>query len=341
MAETAALIAASTIGQGAMMGAAIGGGIPLLTGGNMKRVLMGAVGGGFTGGVGAGIPALAGGSSLAEALGVGNAAAGTTAAATATPAQVAGQLGVQGASVAPNSLSSLLSNQVAGDPDFQATAFKQLREAAQDALPSNVAASSSITPTGAAIKQAALPSFPGASLLDNPIKYGAEHLKTAMAAGVMGLNAAQPRPQIPGQEQYTSRYKWPNNNYVFNAASGGVASLAPYGYDRVVGEQAMYPRTFASGGVSDLGTYSDGGRMLRGPGDGMSDSIPGVIGSKRPARLADGEFVVPADVVSHLGNGSTDAGAKQLYAMMDKVRRARTGTNRQGREINPRRFLPA
>jgi hypothetical protein len=81
--------------------------------------------------------------------------------------------------------------------------------------------------------------------------------------------------------------------------------------------------------------------MLKGPGDGMSDNIPATIGSKQPARLADGEFVVPADVVSHLGNGSTDAGAKKLYAMMDKVRRARTGKKAQGKQINPNRFLPA
>jgi hypothetical protein len=110
---------------------------------------------------------------------------------------------------------------------------------------------------------------------------------------------------------------------------------------------------YGSGGIADLpvskmyaggghlGGYSDGGRMLKGPGDGMSDSIPARIGSKQPARLADGEFVVPADVVSHLGNGSTDAGAKQLYNMMDKVRKARTGTKKQGREINPRKYVPA
>ena len=73
----------------------------------------------------------------------------------------------------------------------------------------------------------------------------------------------------------------------------------------------------------------------------MSDSIPGMIANKRPARLAEGEFVVPADVVSHLGNGSTDAGAKQLYAMMNKVRQARTGTKKQGKQINPRQFMPA
>lgn len=100
-------------------------------------------------------------------------------------------------------------------------------------------------------------------------------------------------------------------------------------------------RMFASGGIADLGGYSDGGRMLKGPGDGMSDSIPGVIGGKQPARLADGEFVVPADVVSHMGNGSTDAGAKKLYAMMDKVRKARTGKKKQAPAVNTSRFLPA
>lgn len=98
----------------------------------------------------------------------------------------------------------------------------------------------------------------------------------------------------------------------------------------------------AKGGVmSGLGGYSDGGRMLRGPGDGMSDSIPGVIGNKQPARLADGEFVVPADVVSHLGNGSTDAGARKLYAMMDKIRKARTGKKKQAPEVKASKYMPA
>ena len=98
----------------------------------------------------------------------------------------------------------------------------------------------------------------------------------------------------------------------------------------------------AKGGVmSSLGGYSDGGRMLKGPGDGMSDSIPGVIGRRQPARLADGEFVVPADVVSHLGNGSTDAGAKKLYAMMDKIRKARTGKKKQAPAVKADRYMPA
>ena len=98
----------------------------------------------------------------------------------------------------------------------------------------------------------------------------------------------------------------------------------------------------AKGGVmSSLGGYSDGGRMLKGPGDGMSDSIPASIGSRQPARLADGEFVVPADVVSHLGNGSTDAGARKLYSMMDKIRKARTGKKKQAPAVKADRYMPA
>jgi hypothetical protein len=97
-------------------------------------------------------------------------------------------------------------------------------------------------------------------------------------------------------------------------------------------------KTMAEGG---LGGYSDGGRMLKGPGDGMSDDIPAVIGKKQPARLADGEFVVPADVVSHLGNGSTDAGAKKLYSMMDKVRTARTGKKKQAPAVKADKYMPA
>jgi hypothetical protein len=98
----------------------------------------------------------------------------------------------------------------------------------------------------------------------------------------------------------------------------------------------------AKGGVmSSLGGYSDGGRMLKGPGDGMSDSIPASIANKQPARLADGEFVVPADVVSHLGNGSTDAGARKLYALMDKIRKARTGKKKQAPAVKADRYMPA
>ena len=88
--------------------------------------------------------------------------------------------------------------------------------------------------------------------------------------------------------------------------------------------------------------YAEGGlpRFLSGGGDGMSDSIRANIEGSQEARLADGEFVIPADVVSHLGNGSSKAGAKQLYDMMDRVRKARTGNPKQGREIKPTKFMP-
>jgi hypothetical protein len=99
---------------------------------------------------------------------------------------------------------------------------------------------------------------------------------------------------------------------------------------------------FAQGGITSLGGYAAGGnpRLLKGPGDGMSDNIPATINGRQPARLADGEFVIPADVVSHLGNGSTEAGAKQLHAMMDRVRKARTGNKKQGKQIVAAKYLP-
>jgi hypothetical protein len=94
----------------------------------------------------------------------------------------------------------------------------------------------------------------------------------------------------------------------------------------------MTPYNYAmGGGLGSLGGYSDGGRLLRGPGDGVSDSIPAMIGKKQPARLADGEFVVPARIVSELGNGSTEAGARKLYKMMDRIQAARSKTVGKGR----------
>jgi hypothetical protein len=81
-------------------------------------------------------------------------------------------------------------------------------------------------------------------------------------------------------------------------------------------------------------------RYLKGGTDGMADQIPAKIGANQPAALSHGEFVIPADVVSHLGNGNSEAGAKVLYNMMDRIRKARTGTTKQGKEINPNKFTP-
>lgn len=146
----------------------------------------------------------------------------------------------------------------------------------------------------------------------------------AGGAGIAGLGMVsdQLRGGIPKKKEYRG-------------------ALSRFSYNPDTYRPYSFARGGDTGGIASLGSYSDGGRMLKGPGDGMSDNIPATINNKQPARLADGEFVVPADVVSHLGNGSTDAGAKQLYAMMNKVRKARTGNPKQGRQINARKYLPA
>jgi hypothetical protein len=89
------------------------------------------------------------------------------------------------------------------------------------------------------------------------------------------------------------------------------------------------------------GVIENNGYYVGGPTDGMADNVPATIDGAEPARLSDGEFVIPADVVSHLGNGNSQAGSDQLYSMMDRVRQERTGTTRQGAQINPMQQLPA
>ena len=160
----------------------------------------------------------------------------------------------------------------------------------------------------------------GNYLVQNPMQVGG-------ASGVLGGIGSVSAPELPEKKKYKgplSRFSYDPSRYT-SMARGGLA-------DTAVARRMM--------GGGHLGSYSDGGRLLKGPGDGMSDDIPAKIGKKQPARLADGEFVVPADVVSGLGNGSTDAGAKKLYAMMDKVRHARTGTKKQGKQINPQKYMP-
>jgi hypothetical protein len=122
-------------------------------------------------------------------------------------------------------------------------------------------------------------------------------------------------------------------------AASGVAQLLPVMEPKLIGQAATTqpPITAARGGLMNLAR----GRYLNGSSDGMADKIPATIEDKQPARLSHGEFVVPADVVSHLGNGNSEAGAQRLYSMMDKIRKARTGTTKQGKQINPNKYLPA
>jgi hypothetical protein len=163
------------------------------------------------------------------------------------------------------------------------------------------------------------------------VQYPTQYSEGGIAALAMG---GQPNQMYPMSQQEHTNFMDPTQ---LPANAMEVRNYEP-ATNPMTGNMT---RPMASGGITSLGSYSDGGRLLKGPGDGMSDNIPATIADKQPARLADGEFVVPADVVSHLGNGSTDAGAKNLYKMMDKVRKARTGNPKQGRQINPNKYIPA
>ena len=168
------------------------------------------------------------------------------------------------------------------------------------------------------------PPTPEPSGIESLFNKGLDYVQKNPLTALMGANTAynalnKPKPEE--KKKYQSTFK--SNLY------SGYTPVQP----------TPYQPQYAVGGLADLGGYSDGGRMLKGPGDGMSDDIPATIAGKQPARLANEEFVIPADVVSHLGNGSSEAGAKQLYKMMDRIRKARTGTKKQGKQINPDKYL--
>jgi hypothetical protein len=153
---------------------------------------------------------------------------------------------------------------------------------------------------------------------------GAEAARTTAkeeAAGLEALNKANPARQTRPVLQAGAEKKEVEKKEEVKLASSVIDKLP-------------VPK-YASGGIADMAK----GRYLAGATDGMADKIPARIGGKQEARLSHGEFVVPADVVGHLGNGNSEAGAQRLYAMMDKIRKARTGTTKQGKQINPDKFL--
>jgi len=145
----------------------------------------------------------------------------------------------------------------------------------------------------------------------------------------------------------------PNAGIARRPGSGGVTYFSPMVYAPQAAAAApaapatpatpavVEPERFAQGGIASLGGYSDGGQLLRGPGDGVSDSIPAMIGKNQPARLADGEFVIPARIVSELGNGSTEAGARKLYAMMDRIKKTRAKAKNIAANTKADKYLPA
>ena len=154
----------------------------------------------------------------------------------------------------------------------------------------------------------------------------------ALGGGALGLLGANKSSVAPtgyqgGIPKYTAM-----RNMVTAPAVGRRPGAGGTRY----GGDVSFTQKAAEGGLMGMAK----GRYLQGETDGMADEIPAKIGKDQPAALSHGEFVIPADVVSHLGNGNSDAGAKKLYSMMDKIREARTGTKKQGKEINPDKFMP-
>ena len=141
----------------------------------------------------------------------------------------------------------------------------------------------------------------------------------------------------------TSTQTWPDNPGAYGVAEkvfrDNPSSLLDYKYKQIMDsarkrglkDEDIFAPSYAAGGIASLNGTPGG--AVRGPGDGMSDDVPAVIDGKEPARIASDEFVVPADVVSDLGNGSSEAGHRRLYTMMDNVRKARHGTKKQPPQV--------
>lgn len=334
------------VGEAMLLGAAMGGGSAALTGGDpLKGALMGGLTGGIGGAISPALSAMTGGVPAAGAISAAPAAtsmAPTVANAAAMNAATAPNVLTSSFQVAPTIPSAVPAAAAPGS--LGSGTFKFFPEAPSGGISNLVTKAATAPPAVTAAPVRATGGTFGEGMqrfIDDPIGAIKADPLTAASAAFRGATGARKKLEEPDE------YDGPLKRFKFNPetyrpafyADGGIANLL--NGDRVVGDEPMTQMSMARGGISDLGGYSDGGRMLRGPGDGMSDSIPASIAGKRPARLATEEFVVPADVVSGLGNGSSDAGAKQLYAMMDRVRKARTGRKAQGREINPRQYMAA
>jgi hypothetical protein len=155
---------------------------------------------------------------------------------------------------------------------------------------------------------------------------GQQGIYKGYEGGIPNLVAARQQVPLGDTTNYRpgqgGRTYFTPTRYMAPADAVGVQAAQTQEAKNIAAQQVPVAKA-AGGGISALGGYSDGGRMLRGPGDGVSDSIPATIGGKQPARLADGEFVIPARIVSEIGNGSSEAGARKLYAMMDRIQKAR------------------
>lgn len=330
-------MATGGVGEAMLIGAVTGAGTSAVTGGDpLKGALLGAAGAGaFSGAAGATGGAASGAAGAAPITPASAAIPGVNPGNLANVASTSGTLTTAQAGL-PEAVGQIGTSVMPSGANLQSTMLPSGDIALTDAQ-RNILASQG-APTAPASGFNLRPPTPGMDDAREGTKYfpnlaelyGRNPVLGPAAAGAVTSAAFNPfEEEEKEDERYRgalSRFSYSPDRYTSYAASGGLMDTAP-------------ARRMAAGG--QLGSYSDGGQTLQGPGDGMSDSIPASIGGTQPARLADGEFVVPADVVSGIGNGSTDAGARQLYSMMDKVREARTGRTRQAPEINPRRMMPA
>lgn len=310
-------MAGGGVGEAALIGAALGGTTSAMQGGDP---LKGAMLGGLTGGAGAGMLGAMGGGAAGAAGAAGGAGAFTGATPTGL-ATVAGEgaasQGLMGALGSMSPMAKMATGAVG------LGALGAMGDRNRFGVPGMEKYSG-----------------PLSRYQFDPSTYRPYEYKPYAAGGpvqdmsqrnAMGAAANYPMANV-AQGAYATPYQQPYSSAV-------VSGPQDAGVNMFTGEQVM-----AGGGIADLGGYSDGGRLLKGPGDGVSDSIPAVIGGKRPARLADGEFVVPARIVSELGNGSTDAGARELYKMMERVQAGRSKTVGKGRvakDTKASKHLPA
>jgi hypothetical protein len=165
----------------------------------------------------------------------------------------------------------------------------------------------------------------------------------AIAQAAQAYTPAAPAPSYNNYSNSDiANYLAANGIDVGNAAQVAAAVQATNADPQAVSNYiaSNYSTEAATGGLMG---YAHGGkakqpRYLSGDTDGMADEINTTIDDRERAKLSHGEFVIPADVVSHMGNGNSDAGAKKLYDMMAKIRKARTGNPKQGKQINPDKF---
>ena len=199
-------------------------------------------------------------------------------------------------------------------------------------VPMSEAAKAVGTKFGTGSAAATLMGATGLAALDEEQKYLDQQKAAGNIAdaeyqqGIARIQAAKERAE---QAVRDNPYQFAMGGQVDDELGGDYSAM---GMDQGNLQKGLFGRGYAEGGTP---------RFLSGGGDGMSDSIHATINGKQPARLADGEFVIPADVVSGIGNGSSKAGAKRLYGMMDRVRKERTGTTKQAKAINPAKLMAA